>query len=231
MSTPESSQDKSGDLPKHPENLANTVAEWLANQIIEGKLRPGEKLNIRELAERFNFSPTPIREALRSLEAEGLVELSPNRSPTVTRITEKQVRDIYVCRAHLMGLCARLATEHMDAQSLALLNQIVAEMADAVQQNDTPRYFQLSTRFNDELARLSDNQVLIDLLNSLGRRTLRLRNLAVNLPGQIQRGLDHHLKIMTAINANDAELAGVLTCKMLEGSRDLILGHNLSNEI
>jgi DNA-binding GntR family transcriptional regulator len=204
-------------------SLADQVATWIANRIIEGKLQPGEELGIRPLAEKLGVSPTPIREALRSLQSEGLIELPPRRSPRVAKLTKKDVLDIYSCRAYLNSLVAKLASEQMTSGVLEQLELIVNEMTQAVGKDDVGGYFQLTVRFNEVLVDCARNQVLRNLLQSLGRRTLRLRYLSITVPGRLKAGLEFHHELLDAFRNEESERAEHLMMRQIVNAQEVLL--------
>lgn len=213
------------------ENLSDTIADWIANRIIEGRFSTGQELSISDLSREFGVSNTPIREALRTLKAEGLVELPARRSPRIAQLSKKDVLDIYPCRAYLNGLAARLATENMEADDLAVLQKIVDDMEETVTQDDVAAYFQLTVRFNEKVTEYSDNQVLRQLLHSLGRRTLRLRYLSITETGRIQVGLDFHHRIMEAFANQDASLAEQLMREQITHAQEILLAHYFTDDL
>lgn len=191
--------------PELPKSLTDTIADWLVDQMIEGQLKPGDQLNIDEMSRRFGVSQTPIREALRSLQAEGLVEYDFHKSPKVAPLTRKTVRDLYVCRAHLLGLAGRLATANMSPDHLAELRLLVERMNEAATNHNTHEYIDLSTEFNEKVTAISDNHVLMDLLRLLHRRSLPLRYMSIAKPERIRAGLRFHWQLLDAFAARDAE--------------------------
>lgn len=209
-------------------NLPDTIAEWLTTQIVEGEYEPGNRISIDGVANVFGVSQTPVREALRLLKAEGLVELPPRRSPRVARHAAKDVRDIYSCRAHLHGLAARLAAPRMTPEHLATLDSIVGEMAQATHEGDVSLYLRLSGQFNDEIAGLSDNGVLIELLGMLRRRTLHLRSLSITAPDRVQAGLEFHRQILAAFDEGNANLAEKLMQQQITRAQDYLLERHFS---
>lgn len=221
-------QQKQTPFPSNRETLVDQITSWIAERIIEGEFEPGEELGISQLAEELGVSPTPVWEALRSLQSEGLIELPPRRSPRVTKLTRKDVLDIYSCRAYLIGLAAKLASEHMNAEALETLDQLVSQMLEATQQNDIHKYFQLTVRFNDVIVACADNQVLDNLITSLGRRTLRLRYLSITAPGRVQAGLDFHHELLNAFRKGDTDQAEHLMKNQILKAQAVLLESHFS---
>lgn len=217
-------------LPRLSETLVNQVSSWIADQIIQGKLQPGEELGIRPLAARLGVSPTPVREALRSLESEGLVELPPRRSPHVATLTKRDVLDIYSCRTYLNGLAAKLASEQMTPDVLTRLESLVNEMSESAQHEDVQRYFTLTVQFNEIVVESTRNQVLQSLLHSLGRRTLRLRYLSITVPGRIQAGVEFHRELLHAFQTGNSAQAEYLMMRQIVNAQEVLLRHFLDSE-
>jgi DNA-binding GntR family transcriptional regulator len=148
----------------------------------------------------------------------------------VATLTKQDVLDIYSCRAYLNGLAARQATEHMTAEVLANLQLLVHQMTEEAQREDVRGYFALTVKFNEVIIECAGNQVLHGLLNSLGRRTLRLRYLSIATPGRVQAGLEFHRDIVEAFGARDAERAEALMMRQIFSAQEVLLRHFLGNE-
>lgn len=114
------------------ESISRTVkaalAERIRDEIIEGRLPPGKKLRLEELADHFEVSTMPVREALLELEAEGLVTIAPRRGAVVTRLGAEDLEDIYDIRTNLEEMAIRLSVPRMTEETLADLAQYVQEM-------------------------------------------------------------------------------------------------------
>ena len=107
--------------------LRENIADIIRKRIIYQELEPGQKIVEQDLAKEFKTSRAPIREALRQLELEGLVNIIPNKGAYVTGISDKDVHDIYMIRSMLEGLCVRWATEHITQEQLEELDEIKIE--------------------------------------------------------------------------------------------------------
>jgi DNA-binding GntR family transcriptional regulator len=122
-----------------PTSKTAYVLERLRREIANGAIRPGEPLRQADLARRFGVSPTPVREALRLLEAEGTISYSPHRGASVTELSPEHVRDLYLLRAAVEGLGTRLAVERMDDQTLAEIRDLHERLAGAADEEDKQR--------------------------------------------------------------------------------------------
>ena len=174
--------------PELPRSLTDTIADWIIEQMMQGELRPGQNLNIDALSRRFGISQTPIREALRTLQAEGVVEYRYRRSPRIVPLDHKTVTDLYACRVYILSLTARLTIDHMNDDHASRFQSIVDQMKHTVAQQDVDAYFRLSIAFGDLLAEIAGNMVLGDIVTLLRRRSLLLRYLSLQGAGRLEAG-------------------------------------------
>lgn len=209
-------------------SLPSRVADRLATAIISGDLQPGAKLSEPELARIFGISRTPIREALRLLERESLVTVVPRRGAQVSAIDPETVAEIYVCRAYLYGLAAKLATWSASDEDLHALGGIVDQMEPAVQQADAHAYFELNVRFHERVSELAENVVLLRMMEQLGRTTLRLRSLSVTLPGRLERSLVAHRQLAEAMVSRKPDEAEATVRRLVLEAGEAILRHHYS---
>ena len=179
--------------------------------IIEGRLRPGDDLNSVELARRFHSSRTPVREALATLEREGLVEIAARRRPRVRRLGLAEVREIYELRGELYGLVSRRIVAHCTSSQIAELAEVQGQLEESAAAGDLDRYFWCNVAFRNTEARIAANGTVRDVLDSVGIRTLQLRHLSLSLPGRLTTSVADHRRLMQAYADRDAELAAALT--------------------
>jgi DNA-binding GntR family transcriptional regulator len=188
--------------------LSALVVDELRNAILVGRYHPGERLVEDRLAQDFGVSRIPVREALRTLAAEGLVEVQPRRGAIVAILPTEVAREMIEVRAALEGLNARLAarrrdTELLDAAKLALKKGNVATAAGRF---DT--LSELNDEFHELLSKAGSNSVLVDLMRTLRDRT---RALFPQLDReQARRAWEEHAAILQAVIAGDADLAELL---------------------
>ena len=149
--------------------LREVVFHTLRKAIIQGELQPGERLMEVSLANKLGVSRTPVREALRQLDLEGLVEIAPNRGAKVIGISRKDVEDIYHMRARLEGLAARKAAEQIKEEELAELEEVILLSEFHVKKPESKQMVRLDGRFHEIMYRASGSRmlehVLTDFLN------------------------------------------------------------------
>ncbi|HEV7978002.1 GntR family transcriptional regulator [Amycolatopsis sp.] len=197
-------------------SLVDHIVEDLAMQIIDGRLQPGEDVNSVELARRYNSSRTPVREALVTLQREGLVEIPARRRPRVSSVTLTQAREMYEVRANLHGLVSELIVRNADDEALAVLTACQAHLRADAERGDVDGYFWHNVTFRQTEAEVAGNRQLTRLLGSLGLRTLQLRHVSLSLPGRLDRSVDDHERLLAAYADRDAPLAVALTKSIIK---------------
>ena len=197
--------------PPH-KTLAGWAVAQLRDLVVFGQLPAGSRLYEGELAMRMGISRTPVREAIRQLEQEGLVTLHPNRETVVTEFTADDVREIYQLRAAVEGMAACIAAERRESGAVAAIFDVIAGMQAALGADDEATYFQLDAAFHDQVVRASGNSRLLDVrlrIRDQTRRYLTLTLGHVSASG-LQRNFHEHEAIALAIRAGQAERAEAL---------------------
>ena len=155
--------------------LRDVVFNTLRQAILRGELKPGERLMEIQLANKLGVSRTPIREAIRKLELEGLVLMIPRRGAEVAEITEKSLRDVLEVRAALEELAVDLACDRISAEDIQSLKEAAKEFEAALQGGDVTEYAPADVKFHDIIYLATDNQRLIQLLYNLREQMYRYR--------------------------------------------------------
>lgn len=185
------------------------IAVWVALGIIEGRLRPGQDLNSVELANRFQSSRTPVREALALLESEGLVEMRARRRPRVAAFSPQQVREVFVVRAHLLSMAGQLAATQASDDDLATLSSIVDTLKKHAANNNDADYRWTHYKFFDVIADIAGNVTMKGILNSLFIRTLSVRR-TLSQPERLAESLHYAGLTLEALKQRDGELVALL---------------------
>lgn len=194
----------------HHESLAEGVARNIREAILLGKLRPGEKIIENELANRMRISRSPIREALRILEQEGLITLFPRKGARVTEISPREVKEIYAIRANLESLAAKLAISNLKTTQMERMENLIKRMSIETKKNDIENVIKLNEKFHELIVNAGDNQRLNQLIQSLKNQIQRFRIASLSLPGRLKVALTEHQKIVEAFRKRDGLLAGEL---------------------
>ena len=141
--------------------IAAQISQQLAEDIISGLLPPGEKLEEPALAQRFQVSRTPVREALRLLDARGLIELVPRRGGVVINTSPDQLADMLEALCELESLCCRIATQRMSAMQRRQLELLHEEAESVADKRDAEAYLELNSRFHQLICQGTQNATLV----------------------------------------------------------------------
>lgn len=202
-------------IEKTAASLRQQVIERLRDAVISGRLSPGQRLTERELTESLGVSRTVVREALRQLEAEGLIEVIPNKGPVVRTLTAEEAEDIYRIRAVLQGLAAQQFIAHADARQLAKLEKALAAVVAAYESDDAERTVETKTHFYDVLIDGAASETLSSMLATLHARMWRWRALGLAHPqrsaARSGESVENLRGIVAAIKNRDAEDAERIT--------------------
>ena len=200
-------------------SLADQVFEKLENDIIQGVYPKGEILTELKLVEQLGVSRTPIREALRRLEQERLIE-DAGKGSKVLGITEDDLLDIMNIRERIEGLAAYYATINMTDEGRAELSHIVDLQEFYLNKNDPDHLRKVDDEFHDAICRLSKRTVITDTLIPLHRKTRRFRRIAMEDRERTAKTTQEHRDIYEAIMAGDALLAKKLTKAHIANAKD-----------
>ena len=146
------------------ERLTDTVYGLIRERILSGAFAPGEKLNVDQLAEQLNISPTPVKSALALLAVEGLVTVQPRRGTFVASISQEDLSEVLVIRVALEALAADTLLQHITPQDITALKAMARQIADAA---DVDEHTRLNAEFHHRLVELSGNRKLLDLYRQL----------------------------------------------------------------
>jgi DNA-binding GntR family transcriptional regulator len=204
-------------VPRIAAPLRERVLEVLQEEILELRLRPGQRLIERELVERLGVSRTTVREVLRQLAAEGLVTTIPQRGAIVAVPSPADAAEVYEVRAVLEGLAARRFAERAGPEDVRELRAAFAAMVEAHRAAPEPRLLlRAKTRFYDTLLEGAGNATARVLLEGLQARVAVLRAATLASPGRPERSLAEIRAIVEAIEAGDAAAAEAASVRHVE---------------
>lgn len=187
--------------------LRDVVFNTLRQEILMGKLKPGERLREIQLADKMGVSRTPVREAIRMLELEGLVKMVPRRGAEVANITESDLQDAFEVRNALEKLAIELACERMTSEQIDRLKANAKEFQEAANQNDAEKLARIDEEFHDIIFEATNNQRLIQLLNNLRQQFYRYRLECLKDKNSHQSLLEQHMTIIDNIENKNVEAA------------------------
>lgn len=189
-----------GSIPEY-ELTAERVFSYLKAAILDGTIATGKRLTEEGLAAQLGVSRTPVREAIKRLEAEGHLKVLPRRGITVPRITAEQVEELGAVREVLEGLAARLAAERIQPQELARLRYLLDQMATLCEKGDAPALVRANIDFHETICKAARNALLLQMYGRLVE-TLQILTLRLKLLRQAQ-SLPEHRAIFLALQARD----------------------------
>ncbi|NPV71033.1 MAG: GntR family transcriptional regulator [Firmicutes bacterium] len=177
----------------------------LREAIVSGRLQPGARLVIKELALSLGTSGIPVREAIKTLEAEGLVEVTPHVGPRVAGISIEGLKQALPVRAQLEAYATETAAPNVGAAELQQLEAVIDEMASAVSSNDPYAYGTLNRRFHLTIYAVCGNEFLRKMINDLWEKTERARSLFPMMPEILADSLEAHRKIVRLLRERRIE--------------------------
>lgn len=205
-----------------PTALYQEVAERLRQRIFAHELTPGTWIDEQKLAEQYGISRTPLREALKVLASEGLVELKPRRGCYVTEISAQDLDDIFPLMAMLEGRCAADAVKRAKAGDIKDLKAIHDRLEAAARDGRIDAFFEANQEFHKKIQELAGNRWMLSVIQDL-RKVLKLSRLhSLSLEGRLQQSLDEHRLIMAAFEGSDAGKAEQLMHDHLLSGREAL---------
>jgi GntR family transcriptional regulator, trigonelline degradation regulator len=210
--------------------LRKQVIELLKGAILGLEYLPGERLVERELCERYGVSRTVIREALRHLEAEGLVALVANRGPVVATTSPEEARALYEVREVLESLAARLCARRGSRAEKKRLSRALTHVAAAYREEDLGEQLKSKDEFYRVLCEGADNSVIGMMLRTVQARVQMLRGLSLLAPGRTDESLVELKRIVDAIVRDDEDAAGQLASKHVQRAAEIALARLTEGE-
>ncbi|QEL66419.1 transcriptional regulator, GntR family [Oryzomicrobium terrae] len=202
--------------------LYEEVAERLRQRIFAHELKPGAWIDEQAIAEQYGISRTPLREALKVLASEGLVNLKPRRGCYVTELSPKDISDIFPLMALLEGRSAFEATERATDADRARLQALHDDLEQAARDGDIPRFFEANQEFHRTLQAITGNRWLLQVIQDL-RKVLKLTRLhSLSAEGRLQQSLEEHRAILAAVLKGDPARAESLMRDHLLAGREAV---------
>ena len=203
--------------------LHEQAAHRLRQMLVEGRIAPGAKLNERELSELLQVSRTPLREAIKMLAAEGLVELLPNRGAVAVSLTEADVLNTFEVMAGLEAQSGELAATRITPQELAEIQAMHFEMMAAYTRRDLSAYYNINMRVHHAINAAAKNPVLTTVYNQVNARLQALRFRSNQDGEKWKRAVKEHEKMIEALAARDGAAMREVLLGHLRNKRDVVL--------
>lgn len=204
-------------------SLSSAIYRQLEEMILAGKIKPGERINESQLSTALQVSRAPIREACRQLEKHNIVEVRANRGTFVRNIDSMEVVELYDVRAALDSLAGERAAERMTPAAVQELTKHLKLMEAFTAQEDVAAYYRANLDFHMAVVRVSANNSLINLYESVCKQALLFRRTSLSLPNRLHVSLDQHKQIFSALKSGRGDwAAALLKNHVLEAGRALV---------
>jgi DNA-binding GntR family transcriptional regulator len=210
--------------------LRENAYELIKRMILKGHLKPGERLIENQLSKKFGVSRTPIRESIRKLAAEGLVEITPKSGTRISQLTKSDIDEIYEIRDVLEGLAAERAAPIITDKEIESLERLLKDAEKALLNKDIKRMAQIDTKIHDLICKSSKNNRLFQLISVLCTNITRQRELILATPGAGKEAIAGHRKIINAIKKRDKHVIKKSVHEHIMRGREILLEKILGNE-
>ena len=209
--------------------LRDVVFENLRTAILEGNLKAGQRLMEVQLAEQLGVSRTPIREAIRKLELEGLVVMLPRKGAYVANMSFKDLIDVLEIRSSLEGLAASLAAERLREEDISDLERVAKEFEKSVREADIDNVLKKDVEFHEKIFLMANNKKLYQLITSLWEQVHRFRVTYVSNYDASLSLVDEHNRILEAIKSGDCELAKKYATEHIELAEQFFMENTVNS--
>lgn len=210
--------------------LRDVVFENLREAIVEGKVKPGQRLMEVQLAEQLGVSRTPVREAIRKLELEGLVIMLPRKGAYVANMSLKDIIDVLEIRASVEGLAASLASERISPEDIKKLEAILKDFEQSAAGSDVETLLKKDVEFHECIFKATNNKKLHQLINSLWEQVYRFRVTYISdYDSTVDIARDHKL-ILDAIKKGDNEMAKKHATEHIEKLEHFMIERTMNNK-
>jgi len=205
------------------QNLHEAIFQKLRLLLVEGKIAPGSKLNERELAESLHVSRTPIREAIRRLAADGLVELITNRGAIALQLSLEDVIHTFDVIADLEGFSGELAANNITNTTLSELEALQYEMMASYARRDLSSYYKLNLRIHHLINQAANNPVLTQLFSQVNARIEALRFRSNQDGVKWEKAVEEHQEILDALETRDSVRMRKIMIQHVRNKRDVVV--------
>ncbi len=207
------------DQKKENKSLTTLIFEKIREDVLNNVYKSGEKIIEAKVAEEMGVSRTPVREALKQLELDGLVENIPNRGVIVKGVTRNDIDDIYEMRVAIEGIAARWSVERMSEESLKDLKEIYELMEFYTTKNDIDKIFELNTKFHEVIYKSACSRYLEHVLSDFQQFIKSTRKRSLTAHGRPAAALEEHHRVLEAFLKRDVEEAVAALMNHIENSR------------
>ncbi len=191
------------DQKKENKSLTSIIFEKIREDILNDEYKNGEKIVEAKLAEELGVSRTPVREALKQLELDGLVENIPNRGVVVKGVSEQDIADIYTIRIAIEGIAANWAVQRISEEELSQLKEVYELMEFYTYRKDSDKTFELNSKFHEIIYKATKSRYLEHVLSAFQLFIKSTRNKSLKTEGRLEEALEEHKAILEAFIDKD----------------------------
>ncbi len=195
--------------------IREQIYEILKERISSGFYLPGQKLSEVAICEELGVSRSPLREAIRLLEADGLVMGEPNKGVYIKNLCEKDVRDLYQVEIMMQNASIQCGSKNINEEEKRVLQDLADEFRETYRSGDLNAYLKTSEKFHNEIVSLCDNSITKDIYQRIGFQNHRFRLMSLKDPERFQKSYTEHLEIIDALLAGDSRKAQKLMTEHL----------------
>ncbi|CAG0960849.1 MAG: GntR family transcriptional regulator [Rhizobiaceae bacterium] len=204
-------------------SLSGEIVTHIRRMIVEGQLKPGDKIMEPELCKLFNVSRTPLREAIKVLTAEGLVTVEQNRGARVSRITYKEIADLFPIMGALEALAGELACANASDADIKGMRKLHDQMTRHYRDGDPFQYIEINRQIHQEFFRIAANEALSALYEQLLVRTHAIRFVAKKSPSRWREAMEQHEAMMAAFELRHGNTLGNLLREHLQSKAQMVI--------
>ncbi len=201
-------------------SLTTVIFERIRDDILYGKYEKGEKIIEAKLAEEFNVSRTPVREALKQLELDDLVENIPNRGVVVKGISKQDIVDIFTIRLAIEGIAVEWAIERMEQEDMQKIKEVYELMEFYTFKKDVKKFAELNTKFHEAIYRATKSRYLENVLKNYQVFMKVVRYKSLEKPGRLEGALNEHKLIVDALMEKDVDRAKDVVIEHVKHSKE-----------
>lgn len=204
-------------------SLVDNICEYLSNAISSFQLRPGEAIDESALIQELGVSRSPVREAIRLLEGEGLVERVPHKGVFVCKATSQEIQESFPIRAIIEGMAAAQAVRNMRDSDLASIESTFQKMEQAIRENNSKQYAKLNFEFHRKFIKFAKNTTIEQVLKTLGRRSAWILFTLFSTSQSMELSHQEHVRILAALKKRDPQLAAETVRIHIERGQERVL--------
>jgi DNA-binding GntR family transcriptional regulator len=207
--------------------LRDRIASSIRDSIIEGKIKPGERLMEPDVAKTLGVSRTPLREAFLQLESEGFLKVNPRKGALVTETSPKDAKETYEIKGALEALAARLAADNITDDQIGEIIDINKKMESIAQseKKDYKTFLELNSLFHQKIYECSGNSKLSKMINTLRNQTLRYNYIYLSLLSHLDESVAEHFEIVNALKNRRPEEAEAVVKKHNDSARKMLINY------